>query len=122
VDPWPPGARELLVGLFLAGADAIPVIEALDHRGVWARILPEWEPVRSRPQHNAYHRFTVDRHLLEATANAASYADRVDRPDLLVMGALFHDLGKGTEGDHTNAGVEIARRLGDRLGFDAADV
>ena len=47
------------------GADAIPVIEALDHRGVWARILPEWEPVRSRPQRNAYHRFTVDRHLLE---------------------------------------------------------
>jgi [protein-PII] uridylyltransferase len=121
-DPWPPEARDLLVGLLLTGAASIPVIEALDHRGVWSRILPEWEPVRSRPQHNAYHRFTVDRHLLEATANAASYADRVDRPDLLVMGALFHDLGKGTEGDHTNAGVEIARRLGHRLGFDAADV
>src|SRR6185295_7116674 len=54
VGPWPSGARELLVGLILAGADAIPVIEALDHRGIWARFLPEWEPVRSRPQRNPY--------------------------------------------------------------------
>ena len=49
---------------------------------------PEWEPVRSRPQRNAYHRFTVDRHLLETVANAAALADRVERPDLLVLGAL----------------------------------
>ena len=121
-DPWPPEARELLVGLLLTGADAIPAIEALDNRGIWSRILPEWEPVRSRPQHNAYHRFTVDRHLLETTANAASYADRVGRPDLLVLGALFHDLGKGTPGDHTTIGIELARRLGTRLGYPDADV
>jgi [protein-PII] uridylyltransferase len=119
---WPPGAKDFLVSLLLAGTDAIPVIEALDHRGIWTRILPEWEPVRSRPQHNAYHRFTVDRHLLETTANAASFADRVDRPDLLVMGALLHDLGKGTTGDHTTVGVEIAQQLGSRLGFPADDV
>ena len=51
--------------------------------------------MRSRPQRNAYHRFTVDRHLCEAAANAAALADRVDRPDLLVVGALLHDIGKG---------------------------
>ena len=121
-DPWPPDARDLLVGLFRAGAEAIPVIEALDHRGIWTRILPEWEPVRSRPQRNSYHRFTVDRHLLETVANASARAGRVDRPDLLVMAALMHDLGKGAEGDHTEAGVEIARRLGARLGFPEPDV
>lgn len=121
-DPWPAGARDLLVGLFLAGTDAIPVIEALDHRGIWVRILPEWEPVRSRPQRDAYHRFTVDRHLLETTAIAASLVERVDRPDLLVLSAVLHDLGKGSAGDHTSAGVDLARRLGARLGFPAADV
>jgi [protein-PII] uridylyltransferase len=121
-DPWPAGARELLVGLFRAGAEAIPVIEALDHRGVWTRILPEWEPVRSRPQRNSYHRFTVDRHLLETVANASARADQVERPDLLVIGALLHDLGKGTEGDHTIAGVDIARRVGARIGFPETDV
>ena len=121
-EPWPPGARELLIGLLLVGAGAIPVIEALDHRGIWSRILPEWEPVRSLPQRNAYHRFTVDRHLLEATANAAAGAERVDRADLLVMSALLHDLGKGTPRDHTEAGVELACRLGSRMGFSEADV
>ena len=38
------------------------------------------------------------------------------------MSALLHDLGKGADGDHTSAGVEIARRLGARLGFPEADV
>jgi [protein-PII] uridylyltransferase len=121
-DPWPDGSRSLLVDLFLAGPPAIPVIEALDNRGVWARVLPEWESVRSRPQHNSYHRFTVDRHLLETVANAAGLASRVERPDLLVISALFHDLGKGAEGDHTDAGVAIARRLGARMGLAESDV
>jgi [protein-PII] uridylyltransferase len=121
-DPWPREARDLLVELLLAGAPAISVIEALDHRGLWVRILPEWEPVRSRPQRNAYHRYTVDRHLLETIANAASLADGVDRADLLVLGALLHDLGKGDADDHIEVGVELARRLGPRLGFSEPDV
>lgn len=121
-EPWPREARDTLVALLLAGAPAISVIEALDHRGLWVRILPEWEPVRSRPQRNAYHRFTVDRHLLETVANAAALAGRVERKDLLVLGALLHDLGKRDTGDHVEVGVELARRLGPRLGFPEPDI
>ena len=120
--PWPAGAVDDLVGLLLTGHDAIPVLEALDQRGLWVKILPEWAPNRSRPQRNAYHRFTVDRHLWEATANASDLAGRVTRPDLLVLGALFHDIGKGYPGDHTDVGVDLVARIGPRLGLSADDV
>ena len=119
---WPAGAIDELVALLLEGHAAIPVIEALDQRGLISRMLPEWEPVRSRPQRNAYHRFTVDRHLWEAAANAADIASRVSRPDLLVLGALFHDIGKGYPGDHTEVGMLIVGELGPRLGLTEHDV
>ena len=119
--PWPVGAVDDLVGLLLTGHDAIPVLEALDQRGLWVKVLPEWAPNRSRPQRNAYHRFTVDRHLWEATANSASWADRVSRPDLLVLGALFHDIGKGYPGDHTEVGVAMVKRIGPRIGLNHED-
>jgi [protein-PII] uridylyltransferase len=84
--------------------------------------LPEWAGVRSRPQRNAYHRFTVDRHLWEAAANAAALVERVGRADLLLLGALFHDLGKGSAGDHTVAGMELVSTIGPRLGLTEPDV
>ncbi|MGH9272040.1 MAG: HD domain-containing protein, partial [Ilumatobacteraceae bacterium] len=118
---WPDGALDELVALLRQGHRAIDVFEALDQRGLLVRLLPEWEPTRSRPQRNAYHRFTVDRHLWEAAANAAVLADRVERPDLLVLAALFHDLGKGYPGDHTDAGVVVVAEVAPALGFSAED-
>ena len=118
---WPGGAIDKLVALLLEGHPAIPVIEALDQRGLVSRMLPEWEAVRSKPQRNAYHRFTVDRHLWEAAANASELVEHVGRPDLLVLGALFHDIGKGFPGDHTEVGMEIVRELGPRLGIGERD-
>ncbi|MPY95680.1 MAG: [protein-PII] uridylyltransferase, partial [Acidimicrobiia bacterium] len=121
-EPWPIEVRERFVELLRAGTPMISVVESLDHWGLWVRALPEWEPCRSRPQRNAYHRFTVDRHLCEAAANAAALASRVDRPDLLVVGALLHDIGKGyPPRDHTEVGVELLERMAPRLGFDEPD-
>ena len=119
---WPVGATDDLIALLLEGHRAIPVLESLDQRDLIARLLPEWAPVRSRPQRNAYHRFTVDRHLWEAAANAAGLVHRVTRPDLLVLGALLHDLGKGYPGDHTDVGMDLVRRVGPKLGLAPADV
>jgi [protein-PII] uridylyltransferase len=121
-DPWPEGARGLLADLLSAGRPAIRVLEALDQRDLLVRILPEWEPVRSRPQRNAYHQFTVDRHLWETAVNAGALADQVHRHDLLVIGALLHDIGKGRPGDHTEVGIELVQTIGPRLGFPPEDV
>jgi [protein-PII] uridylyltransferase len=115
--PWDAEARQLFADLFFAGPGAIEVIETLDQVGLWVQLLPEWEPVRCKPQRNAYHRFTVDRHLCEAAVGAAALADRVGRPDLLVIGALLHDIGKGYPGDHTEVGVDILAAIGERMGY-----
>ncbi len=119
--PWPHEARSLFADLLLVGEPAVPVIEALDRKGLWVRLLPEWDPVRCRPQRNAYHTYTVDRHLCQAASNAAALASRVDRPDLLVVGTLLHDIGKGYPGDHTEVGIEVVGRIAARMGYDVQD-
>ncbi len=119
---WPPEVLHGLLRLLGAGPAAVPAVEALDQKGIWVRYLPEWEPVRNRPQRNAYHRFTVDRHLVETAAGAARLQSRVARPDLLLLGALLHDIGKGRGGDHTEVGIEVVKSLAPRVGLSPADV
>ncbi|MDQ6650389.1 MAG: [protein-PII] uridylyltransferase [Actinomycetota bacterium] len=121
-EPWPPAARDVLVALLGAGEPAVAVLESLDHAGLLERLLPEWPRVRSKPQRNAYHRFTVDRHLCEAAAAAAGLARTVTRPDLLLLGALLHDIGKGWPGDHTDVGVVVVAEIARRIGLPPADV
>ncbi|CAN5441387.1 [protein-PII] uridylyltransferase [soil metagenome] len=120
--PWPEHARDLMVDLLRNGPASIPVIETLDQFGLWTPLIPEWEPTRSLPQRNVFHRYTVDRHLLECSAEAASLAHRTPRPDLLVIAALFHDIGKGRVGDHSKVGEALATTIVTRMGFDQADV
>ncbi|HEX4216735.1 MAG TPA: [protein-PII] uridylyltransferase [Acidimicrobiales bacterium] len=120
--PWPDDLRETLVRVLATGRPAIAALEALDQRDLFARFLPEWLAVRNKPQRNAYHRFTVDRHLLEATANAATLAHRVGRPDLLLIATLLHDIGKGFTGDHTQVGIEVVAEIAERMGFGPDDV
>ncbi|HUP86457.1 MAG TPA: [protein-PII] uridylyltransferase [Acidimicrobiales bacterium] len=119
---WPEAWRHDLVALLGAGHNAIPVLEALDQHGLMVKLIPEWASVRFKPQRNAYHRFTVDRHLWEAAANAAARTRTVRRPDLLLLGALLHDIGKGFPGDHTDAGIDVVGRIGPRLGLVDGDV
>jgi [protein-PII] uridylyltransferase len=121
-EPWPPAARDALVSLLGAGRPAIPVWEALDQADIWSRLIPEWSVVRSAPQRNPVHRFTVDRHLVEASVQSVAHARRVGRPDLLLVGALLHDIGKARPGDHTDNGVDLVAVMGPRMGFPPDDV
>ncbi|GII61720.1 bifunctional uridylyltransferase/uridylyl-removing enzyme [Sphaerisporangium krabiense] len=120
--PWPAEARDALVALLGAGRAAVPVWEELDQAGVIVRLIPDWERVRHRPQRNPVHRFTVDRHLIETAAGAASFTREVSRPDLLLIAALLHDIGKGWPGDHSTTGEVVARDIGARMGLPPADV
>ncbi|MCX5093152.1 [protein-PII] uridylyltransferase [Streptomyces sp. NBC_00365] len=120
--PWPAEAREQLVTLLGSGRPTIEVWEALEAEGLITRLLPDWERVRCRPQRNAVHIWTVDRHLIETAVRASELTRRVGRPDLLLVSALLHDIGKGWPGDHSVAGEIIARDVAARIGFDRADV
>ncbi|QTE01174.1 [protein-PII] uridylyltransferase [Streptomyces cyanogenus] len=120
--PWPAEAREQLVTLLGSGRPTIEVWEALEAEGLITRLLPDWERVRCRPQRNAVHIWTVDRHLIETAVRASELTRRVSRPDLLLVAALLHDIGKGWPGDHSVAGEIIAKDVAARIGFDRTDV
>ncbi|MET9891379.1 [protein-PII] uridylyltransferase [Streptomyces sp. NPDC006465] len=120
--PWPAEARQQLVTLLGSGSPTIEVWEALEAEGLITRLLPDWERVRCRPQRNAVHIWTVDRHLIETAVRASELTRRVGRPDLLLVAALLHDIGKGWPGDHSVAGEIIARDVAARIGFDRVDV
>lgn len=148
---WDDDARQDFLRLLRAGWRAVAVIESLAQAGLWERLVPEWQHVRSLPQRNAYHRFAVDRHLLQAVAECAALLDGnqgpsgpaergtqgpsgpaeregrtfdaevaagLDRPELLVLAALVHDIGKGLPGDHSDVGAELAGGLCRRIGID----
>jgi [protein-PII] uridylyltransferase len=120
--PWPPAARAALVSLLGSGAGLLPTWETCDRYGLIDAWLPEWARMRSLPQHHPVHRFTLDRHLVQAAYEATAYTREVDRPDLLLIGAFLHDVGKGLPGDHSVVGAPIAASIATRIGLPPADV
>ena len=121
-DPWPREARELLITLIGAGEAMIGIFESLDQEEVIFHWIPEWRSVRSLPQRNALHRHTVDRHMVETAVHAGKLTRKVHRPDLLLFAALFHDIGKGSEEDHSERGVRLIQPIAHRIGFDEKDI
>ncbi len=130
--PWTPAAREAFLRILRSGEAGARALETLDRLGLLVRYLPEWAPVRCRPQRDPYHRSPVDVHLLETLAGAARLLegsggnDPVAREaraaltdvDGLLLGALLHDIGKTGEGGHVAAGVRQATAALDRMGFE----
>lgn len=120
-DPWPSTARDLMVRLLAAGHGLQPVWETLDETGAVAAIVAEWEQIRLLPHASVVHRFTVDRHVIETCIEASGLIRRVARPDLLVVAAFLHDIGKGGAVSHSIAGEGKAHAIALRMGFPEHD-
>lgn len=119
--PWPTDAKDSFVSLLGSGRQLIPIWESIDFAGMISKWLPIWDRVRGCPQSSQVHSFTVDRHLLETAISANNFTRDVSRPDLLLVGSLFHDIGKGGLKDHSDEGAEIIRSLAPHMGFNAED-
>jgi [protein-PII] uridylyltransferase len=120
--PWPREALDDLLVVLLAGPTAVPTIEALDRTGLWGQLLPEWDAIRDLPPRDVSHKWTVDRHVVECAVHAAPLTTNVARPDLLALGALLHDIGKGRGVDHSVLGADLVIPIGQRLGLAPGDV
>ena len=119
--PWPRVARENFISLIGGGHSMIAVWEAYEQEGIITSWFPEWETVSSLPQRNVLHRHTVDRHMVETVLHASALTRLVHRPDLLLFAALFHDIGKGSQEDHSERGARLIGPIAARVGFDIAD-
>jgi [protein-PII] uridylyltransferase len=60
--------------------------------------------------------------MVETAVFAAALTRNVHRPDLLLFAALFHDIGKGTQEDHSDRGEKLIEPLARRIGFDDSDI
>jgi [protein-PII] uridylyltransferase len=128
--PWDQRIRSAFLTALRRGPAALPALADADHVGLLAAHLSEWPRVRGRPQRNPYHRYDLDTHLLQTVAWVRRIADgeldprlsavyeRLNEPDVLLLGALFHDIGKAYPGDHAVVGAQVAARWITEMGFD----
>ena len=128
--PWDHRVRAAFLAALREGPDALPALADADHIGLLAAHLPEWRRVRGHPQRNPYHRYDLDTHLVQTVSWVQRIADgelgqrlaavyeRLNEPDVLLLGALFHDVGKAWRGDHAVIGAQIAGRWIATMGFD----
>lgn len=135
-EPWPPEVREQFFVL-LRSTDLRQAFESLDQSGALVATMPEWAGIRCLPQRNVYHRFAVDVHSVQTVSALAGLSGN-DNPiiagaaaeaeadgDLLALGCLIHDIGKGSGEDHSVRGEALAASVGRRIGLEpqaAADL
>jgi [protein-PII] uridylyltransferase len=127
-DPWPPVALDAFLSLLGAGEPMLAAWEDLDQAGLISALLPGWERLRSLPQRDPIHLYTVDRHLMQTAVNASGLVRRVSRPDLLLLAAILHDIGKGPRederdhADHAVAGADMCVSWLRRMGLPGDDI
>lgn len=117
---------EILCGPYGPGS-----LELLEHLRAWNALMPEWSRIRGRPQHDPYHRYTVDGHSFAAVGALttclaepvpSNHAHVIGDLSTLYLGTLLHDIGKGTGHDHSVAGASIAADVARRMGMGEVQV
>jgi [protein-PII] uridylyltransferase len=129
---WDATIRDRFLGVLWRGRLALPALAELDEVGVLGTWLPEWAPLRGRPQRNPYHRFALDRHGWHAVAELAElvrtepWAARalaaVEDQDAVLLAALLHDVGKLVGEPHEETGVPLAAAIARRMAAEPGTI
>lgn len=114
--------------ILLHPVDPLPVLEVMLETGLLTAYIPEFARISTLAQHDIYHIYTVDRHLLQTVAELRLIGEQdssvylaVASPHILYLAALLHDIGKGAGGDHSLIGADMVGAVGVRLGLDPAE-
>ncbi|MGH3442766.1 MAG: [protein-PII] uridylyltransferase [Nitriliruptorales bacterium] len=123
---WDAANRQRFLGVLWRGTEALGPLAELDDLGLLEALVPEWAPLRARPQRNPLHRYALDRHLLHTATTvgelvrrepwAVETLEEVGDREGLLFGALLHDIGKAHGEPHGETGVPVARAVAERLG------
>ncbi len=120
----------------LRGPQPVKVLERMARLGVLGRWIPAFAQVSGRMQFDLFHVYTVDQHTLAVLRNLAIFASATPderfstahtvwpslrKPELLLLAGLFHDIGKGRGGDHSELGAVDAREFCLAHGLSEAD-
>lgn len=120
----------------IRGPNAVGTLTRMARLGVLARWIPAFAGVSGRMQFDLFHVYTVDQHTIAVLQNIAGFASgkpdprfslasdvwpRLRKPDVLLLAALFHDIGKGRGGDHSELGAVDARNFCIAMGMSDAD-
>jgi [protein-PII] uridylyltransferase len=128
-------ARDLFLSICRSWGRAAPTFREMHELGVLGRYLPEWGALTCLVQYDAYHKFTADQHSLLAVEHlealapgqlaeaevTASVLNDVERPDLLMLGMLLHDIGKGKGHGHVAKGIPLMQEAAARLALPPDD-
>ena len=120
----------------LRGPQPVKTLERMARLGVLGRWIPAFAQVSGRMQFDLFHVYTVDQHTLAVLRNLANFASgtpdprfssahlvwpSLRKPELLLLAGLFHDIGKGRGGDHSELGAVDAREFCIAHGLSEAD-
>lgn len=115
-----PRNQELFMRLFSCSGKLALQLQRMTRYGILGRYLPEFGRITGQPQHDLFHLYPVDAHTLQVIRNmrrldrpeetqllplAAHIYKNLQKPELLFIAGLFHDIGKGRGGDHSTLGA-----------------
>ncbi|MCV2884986.1 [protein-PII] uridylyltransferase [Aestuariibacter sp. AA17] len=130
-----PESRALFVAL-LRHPDFFGLGWDIMHRhGILQAYLPEWDHIVGMMQFDLFHAYTVDEHTHRLVKNVYRYHDphsrefprcrrivkNLDKPELLYVAAIFHDIAKGRNGDHSKLGAVDVANFCESHGFTKHD-